>query len=120
MKAVSPAELPERGLSHIPRSGGEDGDLICCGRRDNAHTQEGKLGQRGSQEPILTRSTSAMIFLLSEKASAVLHRVQPSREDAPNETAAFLFLPQTSLGLSGKGRVRANSVVVSFYQKQQR
>lgn len=73
VRAASPAQLPEGGLSHTHWSGGEDGDLICCGRRDKAHTQEGKLGLRGSQEPIPTRSSSAMSYLLSEKANAVLH-----------------------------------------------
>lgn len=83
------------------------------------HTQEGKVALRGSPEPILTHSTPAMTFQGKGQCSTSL-RVQPSREDTPNETAAFLFLPQISFGLAGKERVRSNSAIVSFHQKQQR
>lgn len=64
------------------------------------------MGLRGSQEPILTSSTFGIFSLLNEEASIVL-RVQPSREDTPNETVvALCFLPQISLGLFGKGTER--------------
>lgn len=52
------------GVSHpfLPQWGPVLHSPDCCGRRDNAQTQEGKLGLRGSQETILPHSTSALTF----------------------------------------------------------
>lgn len=73
-------------------------------------------GEVGSQR--ISRNNSATFYLCID--FSVKRPMQPSRENTPNEPAAFLLLPQISLGLSGKGGVRSNSVTVSFHQKQQR
>lgn len=109
-RALSPAQLSEWGIVLVVRM------LTWLLWKEGQCPATG--GEVGSQR--LSRTNSDTFYLCNDFSVESALRVLPSREDTPNVTAAFLFLPQISLGLSGKGRVRANSVIVSFHHKQQR